>query len=50
MDVDLIDKAQAGDRDAFAELAASRIDGLFTIARLILRGPAIDRERGETAA
>ena len=37
MDVDLIDRAKAGDRDAFAELAASRIDGLFTIARLILR-------------
>ncbi|HEY7023788.1 MAG TPA: RNA polymerase sigma factor [Candidatus Limnocylindrales bacterium] len=37
MDVDLVDRAKAGDRGAFAELAASRIDGLFRIARLILR-------------
>jgi RNA polymerase sigma-70 factor, ECF subfamily len=37
MSVELIDRAKAGDRDAFAELAASRIDGLFAIARLILR-------------
>jgi len=37
MNVGLIDRAKSGDSDAFAELAASKIDGLFAIARLILR-------------
>jgi RNA polymerase sigma-70 factor (ECF subfamily) len=40
MDVDLVVRARAGDRDAFAQLAADSIDRLDATARLIIR----DRE------
>ena len=45
MDRDLVVQAQHGDRDAFARLAAPRLDRLFATASLILR----DRGRAEDA-
>jgi RNA polymerase sigma-70 factor (ECF subfamily) len=36
MQRDLVERAMAGDRDAFAELQRASIDRLYTIARLIL--------------
>lgn len=44
MDRDLVLRARAGDRDAFAQLAAASIGRLTGVARLILRddGPAED--------
>ena len=40
---DLVERAMAGDRDAFAELTRRSIGRLYAIARLILR----DTERAE---
>jgi RNA polymerase sigma-70 factor, ECF subfamily len=48
MSVDLLERvtrARAGDRDAFNLLAASAVDGLYAIARLVLR----DADRAEDA-
>lgn len=45
MDRDLVERAMAGDHDAFSELARVSIGRLFVIARLILR----DEERAEDA-
>jgi RNA polymerase sigma-70 factor (ECF subfamily) len=45
MDRDLVERAQRGDREAFAILARSRSDGLFAIAHRILR----DIDRSEDA-
>ncbi len=42
---DLVERAMAGDRDAFTELARGSIGQLHAVARLILR----DRERAEDA-
>src|SRR5919106_6490063 len=39
MDRLLVERAQAGDREAFNELAASSIGRLYGIAQLILRDP-----------
>src|SRR3954454_8010685 len=39
MDRDLIERARAGDQDAFAELVHQSSDTLFGIARRILRDP-----------
>ena len=39
MDRDLVIRAQQGDRDAFATLARSYGDGMFTLAERILRDP-----------
>jgi len=36
---ELVEKARAGDRAAFAELAADSIGRLFNIAQLMLRRP-----------
>jgi RNA polymerase sigma-70 factor (ECF subfamily) len=46
MDRDLVERAQAGDHDAYAELARASIGPLYAIARLILR----DGERAKDAA
>ncbi len=37
MQRDLVERAMAGDRDAFTELGRGQIDRLYAIARLILR-------------
>ena len=42
---DLVERAMAGDRDAFTELARGSIARLYAIARLILR----DTEKAEDA-
>jgi RNA polymerase sigma-70 factor, ECF subfamily len=41
----LVERARGGDREAFGVLAASRIDGMFATARVILR----DADRAEDA-
>ena len=46
MDRELIERARNGDRDAFEVLAADIVDGLYGVARLILR----DADRAEDAA
>ncbi len=45
MDVDLVERARHGDRDAFAVLAAGSVDRLYAIARVTLR----DVDRAEDA-
>jgi RNA polymerase sigma-70 factor (ECF subfamily) len=45
VNVQLVERARAGDRDAFDALAAGTVDRLFAIARLILR----DGDRAEDA-
>jgi RNA polymerase sigma-70 factor (ECF subfamily) len=45
MDRDLVERAQAGDHDAYTELARASIGRLYAIARLILR----DGERAKDA-
>ena len=45
MQRDLVERAMAGDRDAFTELQRATIDKLFAIARLILR----DSDRAQDA-
>ena len=45
MQRDLVERAMAGDRDAFTELQRATIDKLYAIARLILR----DSDRAEDA-
>ena len=45
MDVDLVERARHGDRDAFAVLAAGSVDRLYAIARVTLR----DADRAEDA-
>lgn len=37
MPQDLVERARSGDREAFAQLAASEVDRLHAIARLVLR-------------
>ena len=37
MQRDLVERAMAGDKDAFTELGRAQIDRLYAIARLILR-------------
>ena len=46
MQRDLVERAMAGDRDAFTELGRGQIDRLYAIARLILRDD--DRARDAT--
>jgi RNA polymerase sigma-70 factor (ECF subfamily) len=41
LDSTLVDRARAGDHDAFAVLAAASIDGLYRIARQIVRDPGL---------
>ena len=41
MRADLVERARSGDREAFASLASGEVDRLLTIARLILRDPAL---------
>ena len=36
---DLVERAQAGDREAFSELGRLWVDRLYAIAQLILRDP-----------
>ena len=43
--VALVEEARSGNREAFDELAAGAVDGLFAIARLVLR----DADRAEDA-
>ncbi len=43
---ELIERARAGDRDAFSELAAGEVDRLYGTARLIMRDP--DRAKDAT--
>src|SRR6476646_6587006 len=45
MDRDLVERAMAGDHDAFSVLAKASTDRLFAVARLILR----DQSRAEDA-
>ena len=45
MDVELVERARHGDRDAFAVLAAGSVDRLYAIARVTLR----DADRAEDA-
>ena len=45
MQRDLVERAMAGDRDAFTELGRGQIDRLYAIARLILR----DEDRAHDA-
>jgi RNA polymerase sigma-70 factor (ECF subfamily) len=45
MDRDLVERAMAGDHEAFSVLAKASVDRLFAVARLILR----DHERAEDA-
>jgi len=45
LDVDLVERARHGDRDAFAVLAAGSVDRLYAIARVTLR----DADRAEDA-
>ena len=46
MQADLVQRAQSGDREAFAVLAGAAVDRLYAVARLILR----DAELAEDAA
>ena len=50
MQRDLVERAMAGDRDAFTELQRASIDRLYAIARLILRDSevATDRQAAES--
>ena len=45
MDIELVERARHGDRDAFAVLATASVDRLFAIARVTLR----DADRAEDA-
>ena len=45
MDIDLVERARHGDREAFAVLAAGSVDRLYAIARVTLR----DADRAEDA-
>jgi RNA polymerase sigma-70 factor (ECF subfamily) len=45
LDIDLVERARHGDRDAFAVLAAGSVDRLYAIARVTLR----DADRAEDA-
>ncbi len=45
MDRELVMRAQRGDRDAFAALAAASVDRLYAVARMVLR----DADRAEDA-
>ena len=46
MQVDLVERAQQGDRDAFTTLAASSVDRCYALAYRILR----DHHRAQDAA
>ncbi|HEX5015294.1 MAG TPA: RNA polymerase sigma factor [Candidatus Limnocylindrales bacterium] len=45
----LIERAKAGDREAFGQLAAGEVDRLHAIARLILRDPELARDATQEA-
>ena len=49
MDRDLVERAMAGDHDAFAELARVSIGRLFVVARLILRDEAAAEDATQEA-
>ena len=46
---ELIERAQAGDREAFSELAAGEVDRLYMTARLILRDPELAKDAAQEA-
>jgi RNA polymerase sigma-70 factor (ECF subfamily) len=46
---DLVKRARRGDREAFGQLAASEIDRLLTIARLVLRDPDLAEDAVQEA-
>lgn len=49
MDRDLVERAMAGDHDAFSELARISIRRLFVVARLILRDQALAEDATQEA-
>jgi RNA polymerase sigma-70 factor (ECF subfamily) len=46
---DLVERARRGDREAFGQLAASEIDRLLAIARLVLRDPDLAEDAVQEA-
>jgi len=46
---DLVERAMAGDQEAFGQLAAAEVDRLLAIARLILRDPALAEDATQEA-
>ena len=49
MDRDLVERARAGDQEAFADLVHQTSDTLFGIARRILRDPELAEDALQTA-
>jgi RNA polymerase sigma-70 factor (ECF subfamily) len=49
MKADLVVRAQGGDRDAFARLAAMEVDRLLAVARLIIRDAALAEDAVQEA-
>jgi RNA polymerase sigma-70 factor (ECF subfamily) len=49
MRADLVERARAGDREAFGQLVASEVDHLLAIARLILRDPDLAEDAVQEA-
>lgn len=49
MRLDLVQRAKGGDREAFAQLAASEVDRLHAIARLVLRDPDLAEDAVQEA-
>lgn len=46
---ELIERARSGDREAFSQLAASEVDRLHAVARLILRDPELAKDAVQEA-
>jgi RNA polymerase sigma-70 factor, ECF subfamily len=46
---DLVERARRGDREAFGQLAASEIDRLLEVARLVLRDPDLAEDAVQEA-
>lgn len=49
MTVDLVDRAKQGDREAFALLAASQVNRIYGIAKLVLRDPDLAHDAVQEA-
>lgn len=49
MERDLVERAQAGDRDAFTQLAQAMMDGLFAVAHRMLRDSGLAEDATQQA-
>lgn len=49
MELELVERARSGDREAFGQIAAREIDRLMSIARLVLRDPDLAEDAVQEA-